>query len=332
MKPLILALASLAFCPHAGQAEEPAGNSVREAVDRGLGILRKAAANYPEHRTCFSCHHQTLPMLAMREARAFGATINADLLEAQAEFTRDFYKERTEAVAKGEGVGGRSTTVVYSLWALDLAGRKADNVSDALVSYLLNQQEEAGGWTLSGHRPPLQESHAMTNFLAAYYMNQFSHEENQAAIAESNAKTMQWFAHSEQKSQEDWNARLWALTELGGEAEGPEIDRLRTRILELQRADGGWSQEPGMESDAYATGQTLFVLRESGLADDHPACARGLDFLLQSQKADGSWLVETRAKPVQKFFDNGDPHGKSQFISIAATGWAVAALCRCGRE
>jgi hypothetical protein len=26
------------------------------------------------------------------------------------------------------------------------------------------------------------------------------------------------------------------------------------------------------------------------------------------------------------FFDNGDPHGKSQFISFAATGWAVLAL------
>jgi N-acyl-D-amino-acid deacylase len=29
---------------------------------------------------------------------------------------------------------------------------------------------------------------------------------------------------------------------------------------------------------------------------------------------------------VQVFFDNGDPHGKHQFISVAATCWAVAAL------
>jgi hypothetical protein len=49
-------------------------------------------------------------------------------------------------------------------------------------------------------------------------------------------------------------------------------------------------------------------------------------FLLKTQQPDGSWLVETRSKPIQKFFDNGDPHGKSQFISITATGWAVAAL------
>jgi hypothetical protein len=32
----------------------------------------------------------------------------------------------------------------------------------------------------------------------------------------------------------------------------------------------------------------------------------------------------------KEFFDNGDPHGKDQFISIAATCWAVAALAQSG--
>jgi N-acyl-D-amino-acid deacylase len=58
------------------------------------------------------------------------------------------------------------------------------------------------------------------------------------------------------------------------------------------------------------------------------ALAKAVAFLLKSQLDDGSWHVKTRAKPVQVFFDNGDPHGKDQFISIAATGWATAALAR----
>jgi N-acyl-D-amino-acid deacylase len=41
-----------------------------------------------------------------------------------------------------------------------------------------------------------------------------------------------------------------------------------------------------------------------------------------------SWHVKTRAKPVQVFFDNGDPHGKDQFISITSTGWSIGALAR----
>ena len=49
-------------------------------------------------------------------------------------------------------------------------------------------------------------------------------------------------------------------------------------------------------------------------------------FLLASQLEDGSWLVRSRSKPFQKYFESGFPHGKDQFISCAATGWAVTAL------
>ena len=111
---------------------------------------------------------------------------------------------------------------------------------------------------------------------------------------------------------------------LGGNDE--QLRAARESVLARQRDDGGWSQTLGMASDAYATGQTLFVLQESGLAPSAPEYQRGVRNLLATQKEDGSWLVETRAKPVQVFFDNGDPHGKHQFISISATAWAVTAL------
>ncbi|MEQ1853069.1 MAG: hypothetical protein ABMA01_15940, partial [Chthoniobacteraceae bacterium] len=56
---------------------------------------------------------------------------------------------------------------------------------------------------------------------------------------------------------------------------------------------------------------------------------RARDFLLNSQLADGSWLVTSRVKnKVQPYFENGDPHGEHQFISTAAASWAVAALAQ----
>ena len=51
-----------------------------------------------------------------------------------------------------------------------------------------------------------------------------------------------------------------------------------------------------------------------------------MEFLLRTQCPDGSWHVKTRSKPIQTFFDNGDPHGPDQFISIPATAWATTAL------
>ena len=59
------------------------------------------------------------------------------------------------------------------------------------------------------------------------------------------------------------------------------------------------------------------------------AYRRGMAYLLRTQTARGAWLVKTRSRPVQTFFDNKDPGGKDQFISFAATGWAVQALLEC---
>ena len=70
----------------------------------------------------------------------------------------------------------------------------------------------------------------------------------------------------------------------------------------------------------------LVALRRAGLPADDGAYRKGVQFLLKSQHESGGWVVETRSRPVQTYFDNGDPGGKSQFISTAATGWAVLAL------
>jgi hypothetical protein len=36
--------------------------------------------------------------------------------------------------------------------------------------------------------------------------------------------------------------------------------------------------------------------------------------------------VKSRSKPFQPYYESGFPHAKDQFISIAASGWATAAL------
>jgi hypothetical protein len=94
-----------------------------------------------------------------------------------------------------------------------------------------------------------------------------------------------------------------------------------------QREDGGWAQLPTLPSDAYATGLVLVALHEAGaLRSDAPAYRRGIDFLLKTQLDDGSWYVRTRCFPALEFTSSGFAHGRSQFISAAATCWATMAL------
>jgi hypothetical protein len=83
---------------------------------------------------------------------------------------------------------------------------------------------------------------------------------------------------------------------------------------------------PTLDPDAYATGQALYALHAAGMAPTATTYRKGADYLLRTQLEDGTWFVRTRAFPVQPYFETGFPHGRSQFISTAATGWAVIAL------
>ena len=100
-----------------------------------------------------------------------------------------------------------------------------------------------------------------------------------------------------------------------------------TQLLELQREDGGWSQKPEMESDAYATSTALVALLRSGHAtQESEEVQRAVSYLLETQEDDGSWKVVSRSKPFQKYYETGFPHKENQFISCTATSWAVVAL------
>jgi N-acyl-D-amino-acid deacylase len=98
-------------------------------------------------------------------------------------------------------------------------------------------------------------------------------------------------------------------------------------LLKEQREDGGWGQLPGLESDAYATGEAMVALKMSGmLADADVSWQRAQGFLLRTQLEDGSWLVRSRTVPFQTYKESGFPHGKNQWISATGTSWAVWAL------
>jgi squalene cyclase len=122
--------------------------------------------------------------------------------------------------------------------------------------------------------------------------------------------------------------RVFRLLGLGWAQADPEsITKAVTKLISEQREDGGWAQLPTLASDAYATGLALCALhRGGGVAVDHPAYRRGVEFLLRTQFEDGSWFVASRSFPLVEYSKSGFPHGRSQFISASATCWATMAL------
>ena len=320
-------------------AAEP---SVEDAVKRGLARITQAASDWPKHKTCFSCHHQTLPMLSMIEASHAGIPLDKAWLQVQADITHRYHAQRIETMLAGEHVPGGSTTVGYAFWALKMTGRPADATTTAMVTYLLKIQGAArlngdlskdltqlnnGRWLTSCRRPPMQGADIADTVLALHGMKQYATAEQEPAVLKARAAAEKWLAQAPLITQEDHIWRLWGLYH--DHAEEAEIEARRAAILKLQQTDGGWASSAEYASDAFSTGETLHVMLESGLPRDHSAMLRARDWLLKTQYPDGSWLVESRVKnKAQPYFENGDPHGENQFLSTAATAWAVAGLAR----
>lgn len=328
----VLASFFVAIITRTTRANEPAAppsQSARivAALKLGVPLIEKAAGRYPEHRKCFSCHHQTLPMLAVISARAAGVAGDEATLTAQADFTHKSFASELDDLRAGKGIGGAALTVSYALWTLSLVDRPADETTAAMVTYLNKTQQDDGHWKVQTSRPPMEDSLHTPTALAIVGLKKYGPAEAgelKDQVTATLDKARAWLVANTGETTEDKAARLWGLHAAG--ASEADVSAARSTLLAAQRADGGWSQLDTMESDAYATGQVLCVLLSTGHERKSPEVERGVEHLLSTQLPDGSWHVKTRAKPVQVYFDNEDPHGRDQFISTPATCWGLTAL------
>lgn len=301
-----------------------------DAVRRGLTRLEKGSASYVTKRDCFSCHHQTHTIAAFVSAKQRGFSIPEKELKAQVEFTLATFRNNLDKISKGDAVPGRNTTASYALFTLKSVGHAPDKTTAALVDFLVVRQNADGSWPATAARPPTEGSRFVTAALALEALEHYGPTKDDKTRREkidvAFDKGKAWLLKNKPIDTEDRVFRLRALATL---KEEKLLIAAKDELLKAQNDDGSWSQLAKLDGDAYATATVLMALRKAGVSADHAAYRKGAAYLLKSQTAEGAWLVTTRSKPVQRFFDNGDPGGKDQFISFAATGWAVQALLEC---
>ncbi|MEK6236568.1 MAG: hypothetical protein N2C14_17815 [Planctomycetales bacterium] len=311
--------------PLQAQDSGPSPDAIRSAVAKAIPLLEKGAMGSAKERTCFTCHNQAAPILALAEARDRGFAIDPDVLARQIQHTRKHLERGRKNYLAGRGQGGKVLTAGYALWAMEAGGAEPDDLTTAVTGFLLQYQKEKDHWSHSGSRPPSSGSDFTTTYVALRGLEVFGSEEQQSQIKTRRKTVRAWLLDAVPRETEDRVFRLLSLKYVGDaeDARRKQADAL----LEAQRDDGGWSQKDDMPSDAYASATVLDALiREGGAEADDAAIRKGLQYLVDSQLEDGSWRVTTRAKPFQKYYESGFPHGKDQFISITATSWAVQAL------
>jgi hypothetical protein len=303
----------------------PSPQAVRTAAERALPLLVKGAEGHVEQKTCFACHNQAFPVMALSAAKPRGFAVTGEQLKRQAEHVAAFLASNRDRFKEGKGTGGQVDTAGYALLTLELAGHAPDENTAAVVEYLLKFPGDRPHWRTSSNRPPTEASEFTTTYLALRGLRTWGTDEHKERIAKRVDAARGWLLKAMAKETEDRVFRLLALKEAGADA-----DAVRTAAEVLrkeQRFDGGWGQTAALATDPYATATALVALhRAGGLPTDDPAYRRGLAFLVRTQRADGSWYVKSRSKPFQPYYETGFPHGKDQFISVAASGWAATAL------
>jgi hypothetical protein len=304
-------------------ADQASPEAVREAVRKAIPLLEKGSRESTGKIRCFTCHNQALPVFALSLAAKRGFPVDGGNLKQQVEFTLADLRSAREAYLQGRGQGGGAVRAAYALFTLEAAGFEPDDTTAAVTEYLLRRDRD--GWHTAANRPPSEGSSLTSTALALAALERYGTPDQRERILSRRTAAHDWLLRTEATDTEDLVFRLWALPI--ADAPKAEIAEAARQLKAIQQEDGGWSQLPGMESDAYATGSALTALhRAGGLSASDAAYRRGMAFLIRTQLPDGSWHVKTRSKPFQPYFESGFPHGKDQFISIAASGWAVAGL------
>jgi len=311
--------------PAAAQEVRPKGSGTSAAITRGLAFLTEDALAWRKEHNCASCHHASLVILAMQEAKGRGHKIDETVLADLTKWLAESGDGKFGLARPASAPKAASPKAIYFALALG-ADPKSDDKTQQGLKLLLktvqSEQSDNGSWsTWPETRPPIfGNSDESLTLLATLALMPAAAGDDAAKTVRD--KAINWLA--ETKTDDDPQSvalRLVLWKRLGRPTE--EWQPLVKRIKDRQNADGGWSQAKDMASDAWATGQALYALANAGLKADDPIVARGHAFLVKTQRDDGSWPMTSRpTKPGAAGAKNLIP------ITGAGSAWAVLGLVR----
>ena len=294
--------------------------TVPEAVTQALGLLEKQSHNFIRIGGCNSCHAQDLPSAATGLARSRGLPAPASIAQLSVAMAGTSPERIMDFNAFGV------TSVGWELFDYGMNGAPKDEYTDAVVRYIKAMQTPEGGWRSNeSRRPPLNVGEYQSTALAIYALQHFTQAPDRADTGKALARAVGRLEQMQPLAMQDRAFYLMALA--WANAPAASIDRAVHGLAGMQRADGGWSQMAGLETDAFATGQALYALNAAGKMPVSDAVyQKGVGYLRRTQAVDGSWYVKSRSIEIQPYFESGFPYGHDQWISAAGTSWAAMAL------
>jgi ankyrin repeat protein len=310
-------------------ADAQTAPAMRAAVTKALPRIERSVATFVAHRSCVSCHHNSVAILALRAADRSGLAVDAKGLAALEAKTLDGLTRPSALDDAVQGLNSSDPTPndTYLLMAAHAAGVAPSLTAAVHARRIASWQRSDGRWTTSDFRPPHSSSLFTATATAVRAVTLYMPPELQAQRDDVVARARDWLMRTPPASTEDAAFRLMGLVWAG--ASSANVEAAVRDLLRRQATDGGWPQAPAYASDAYSTGEALVALHLAGHSWGE-AWRLGTRFLLAAQRRDGTWHVRTRmvspATVSPPYFHTGFPYGKDEYISFTGSAWAVMAL------
>lgn len=316
----------LAAAPRAVANTAAGGTDARKAVERSIALLQTSSASFFRNGGCVACHHSDMAAFATGVAVDHGIQIDETAAAEQLKQVKAQWSRLQDRLLQRFDVPGGPEEMAFALFGLASNKYPFDTMTAAMSVNLAGMQNRDGSWRqVSFARTPMQDSDLNRTALSLRGLQAYIPPGRQAEFERRIRSAGEWLLRATPVDTEERAMQLlglkWAAADAGA------IRKVAKVLLAEQKSDGGWSQNPNLPSDAYATALALYALNGgAGLAVSDAAYQRGVNYLLSTQAADGSWHVKSRAVKLQPYFQSGFPYEHDQWISNTATAWAAAAL------
>ena len=313
------------------QLKKPSPNSANEPLAKSMSLVKagefidRASLHWQESRECVTCHTNGAYLMGRAKLKGDPAPHAA---------VRNFF-EHYVAGWKSKKPGPHGVVATAAALALDDAakGKLSETTLNAFTEAWKTQREDGSwDWLKCGWGPYESDDHYGVTLAAIAVANAPEKYSNSKAAKYGFDKLLNWLKQNEPKLAHQKGMMLW-LSEAAPQSSLKEQKaRWQKELLNLQQKDGGWAiatlgdwkradntSQILDQSAGYGTGFVVFVLRNSGIAAEHPAIMRGMQWIKSNQRESGRW------------FTRSTYNDKHHFITHAGTTFTLLALAECNQ-
>jgi prenyltransferase beta subunit len=273
--------------------------TVRKSAQRGIDFLARSTAAWQKQHQCYGCHVQAVTL----EGLAVGKHHQYEVPSKELAVIVDGVLNSNGGARTGGGLSPNlfprtSRTfggVAFARYDKYVDAKLRDDLH-TLARTLLEYQQEDGSVKGDHESYPVTAGALQATYQALQTWRQvYARTADDAWLAPIRRaenfiarKAAGWEGNPRGVYLQDVNYALLGLTAAGASRSEAVAGKVAGYLLSQQNKDGGWGFTAGT-SDPFATGQTVYALRQAGFTEEDAPVARGIRWLVSKQKKDGGW-------------------------------------------